>query len=349
MDICAVIMAAGEGKRMHSSHAKVVHEAAGKPLICWVHDALVQAGAREQVYIVGHRQEEVRVVLGEDVAYVLQERQLGTGHAVMQAGPFLEGRGGCVLVLCGDAPLIKPETLQSVLRRFEHERPAAIVIYARTDDPTGYGRIVRNPDGSVRAIVEQRDADPDQLQICEINASMYCFDTARLLSALGKIGCQNRQQEYYLTDTIGILIDEGCRVIAHETDTSEILGVNDRIQLQQAADILNQRIVYRHMRQGVSIQSPRETWIDDTVTIGPDTVLLPGCMLSGQTHIGREARIGPCVELLDVSVGDRARLSHVAAERCTIGAEAEVGPYVALTPGSTVAAHCRLTAGQRYD
>lgn len=232
MDVCAVVMAAGEGKRMKSVHAKVVHKAAGKPLILWVRDALDEAGAKEQVYIVGHKQEEVRQTLGEDVAFVLQEQQLGTGHAVLQASHFLEGRNGCTLVLCGDAPLVTAQTLRAAMDQFAEDKCAAVIITADAPDPTGYGRIVRDSAGEVQGIVEHCDADEKELAIQEINSGMYCFDTALLLSSLGKIGYRNTQNEYYLTDTIGILIQEGHRVTTYKTVFDETLGVNDRIQLR---------------------------------------------------------------------------------------------------------------------
>ncbi len=342
MNVCAVVMAAGEGKRMKSRHAKVVHPAAGKPLISWVRDALLQAGANDQVYIVGHKQEEVRAVLGEDVAFVLQEKQLGTGHAVLQASHFLEGRDGCTLVLCGDAPLITAGTLQAVLHRFAESRCAAIVITAEAPDPTGYGRIIRDGTGTVQAIVEHRDATAEQRQIREINAGMYCFNTALLLSALGKIGCCNQQQEYYLTDTISVLIGEGHRVEAFQISYDEIIGVNDRVQLQEASQVLNRRILKRHMQNGVTIIDPASTWIEDGVAIDPDVRILPGCSLSGQTVVGSEAVIGPDTHLNDVQVGCRAKLDHVTADDCTIDEDAAVGPYARIRPGSLIGPKCLI-------
>ncbi|MEA4889517.1 MAG: NTP transferase domain-containing protein [Clostridiaceae bacterium] len=339
MQSCAVIMAAGEGKRMRSAHAKVVQEAAGKPLVGWIRDALIQAGVRDQAYIVGHRQEEVRLALGEDVVYVLQEHQLGTGHAVMQARHFLEGRPGCTLVLCGDAPLIRAETLQAVLKQFAAEKPAALIITAEAADPAGYGRVLRAADGAVQAIVEHKDASPEQRLVREINSSMYCFDTELLLSALDKIGCENQQKEYYLTDTIGILISEGHRVMAYQTDFTEILGVNDRIQLQEAAKILNNRILLRHMRAGVSIIAPDQTWIDETVSIGADTQILPGCSLHGCTRIGSDAVIGPDSHLTDVIAGDKVHLDHVVATACMIDSGADLGPYICIRPDTATADH----------
>jgi bifunctional UDP-N-acetylglucosamine pyrophosphorylase/glucosamine-1-phosphate N-acetyltransferase len=342
MNICAVIMAAGEGKRMKSTHAKVVHKAAGKALVCWVRDALVEAGADEQVYIVGHRQEEVRAVLGEDVAFVLQEKQLGTGHAVLQASHFLESRSGSTLVLCGDAPLVTAATLRAVLDQFERDKCAAVIITADAPDPTGYGRIIRDDAGAVTAIVEHRDATFEQRSIREVNAGMYCFDTALLLSTLGKIGCRNTQQEYYLTDTIAILIGEGHRVDAYRTCFDEILGINDRIQLQAASRILNERILRRHMESGVTIIDPASTWIEDGVSIGQDVTILPGCSLADCTSVGEESVVGPDTHLINVQAGCRTRLDHVSAACCTIGEGADVGPYTHIRPGSRIGAGSRI-------
>ena len=212
MDRCAIVLAAGEGKRMRSKRSKLVHSAAGKPLVCWVRDALAEACVPDQVYVVGHRQEQVRAVLGESAAFVLQERQLGTGHAVMQADNYLEGRKGSVLVLCGDTPLLRGETLRGLLSCFEESGMAAVLVTAQAPDPTGYGRVLRGADGNVAAIVEQRDANEAQRAIREINAGMYVFDIKALRSALGRIEAHNAQGEYYLTDVIGLLIADGLRV-----------------------------------------------------------------------------------------------------------------------------------------
>ena len=291
MELCAVVMAAGEGKRMHSNHSKVVQLAAGKPLVRWVADALSGVGATEQVYIVGHRQEEVREVLGEDVAFVFQEHQLGTGHAVMQAAPFLEGRNGCTIVLPGDAPLITSETISKALEMFEQGDFGAVIITGIAPNPHGYGRIVRNTDGSVTKIVEDRDCSEEEKKICEINSSIYCFKTPLLLSALGRIDAKNAQKEYYLTDTIEILIRDGHKVGAYVADFDETRGVNDRVELQAVGKMLNKRVCEKLMRQGVQIVDTETTWIADTVQIGKDTIILPGTVLLGNTVIGDECEI----------------------------------------------------------
>ena len=342
MNTCAVVLAAGEGTRMRSKHAKVVHRAAGKPLVCWVRDALTQAGAREQVYIVGHRQEQVRSILGEDVAFVLQEQLLGTGHAVMQASHFLEGRIGATFVMCGDAPLIKPETLMAVHKQFEDSGCAAVLITAQAEVPFGYGRIIRDEQGEVTGIVEEKDTTDDQKKICEINSGMFLFDTALLLSVIGKIGCQNTQNEYYLTDTVSALIKDGYRVGSFQAGFEETLGVNDRLQLQQASAVLNKRILEAHMMRGVTIIDPDSTWIEPDVRIGQDVIVWPGCHISGNTVIGDDCVIGSDTSLTDVELGQRVHLEKTTAKRCVINQGCMIGPYVHIRPDSYIGAFCLI-------
>ena len=228
------------------------------------------------------------------------------------------------------------------MARFELGKCAAVIITAEAPDPAGYGRIVRDQAGRVRAIVEHRDAGEEQRAIREVNGGMYCFDTALLLSALGKIGCRNTQQEYYLTDTIGILIEEGHCVETYQTSYDEILGVNDRVQLQQAGRILNRRILRRHMLNGVTIVDPDSTWIEESVSIGVDVIIKPGCSLAENTVIGEDSVIGPDTHLTAVQVGNHVVLNHVTADHAIIESNCELGPYVNIRPATFIGSGCRI-------
>lgn len=344
MEICAVVMAAGDGKRMKSNHSKVVQQVCGKAIVQWVADALCEAGCSEQVYIVGEKQEEIRDVLGESVAYVFQEQRLGTGHAVMQAAPFLEGRDGLTIVLPGDSPMVSAATINNALALFEKNDFGAVLITAEADDPTGYGRIVRNADGSVKKIVEHRDATEEERKIKEINSSMYVFKTPLLLSALGRLSASNSQNEYYLTDTIEILISDGYTVGAYTCDFDDTRGVNDRRQLMEASRIMNRRILDKHLRNGVQILDEYSTWIHAAVEIGRDTVILPGCTLMGNTVVGEECVIGENTRLDCVQVGDGTEIDNSVATQCIIGEDCRIGPYAHIRPDTVLKNHVTIGA-----
>lgn len=336
MEICAVVMAAGDGKRMKSNHSKVVHQVAGKPIIQWVSDALLDAGCFEQVYIVGDKQEEIRSVLGETVAYVFQEQRLGTGHAVMQAAPFLEGRNGYTIVLPGDSPMVKADTIDKAIAMMDENDYAAVIMTAIAQDATGYGRVIRDEDNNVNRIVEHRDATEEERAVKEINSSMYIFKTPLLLSALGRLGAKNVQKEYYLTDTIGILKGDGFSIGALVCDFDDTRGVNDRYQLMQASQIMNRRILRHHMDNGVQIIDENSTWIHSSVEIGTDTIVFPGCTIIGNTRIGKDCLIGENTRLNGVEVGDGTAIDHSIASSCVIGRECRIGPYSHIRPDSVI-------------
>jgi len=254
----------------------------------------------------------------------------------MQAGPFLEGRNGCTIVLPGDAPLITAQTLLAAIELFEKESFGAVVITAQAPDPTGYGRLVRDNNGHVVKIVEDRDSTEEEKLIREINSSIYCFRTPLLLSALGRIGSGNVQKEYYLTDTIEILIKDGHKVGAFVAPFDETRGVNDRIELQAVGKILNQRACKKLMLQGVQIIDPDSTWIDPTVQIGCDTIIRPGSVLKGRTIIGEDCIIGSQSRLEDVEVGDGTLILHSVANQCVIGKNCQIGPYSHIRPESVL-------------
>ena len=344
MDICAVVMAAGDGKRMKSSHSKVVHQVAGKPIVKWVYDALCEAGCDEQVYIVGDKQEEIRDVLGEGVAYVFQEKRLGTGHAVLQAEPFLEGRGGYVIVLPGDSPMVSAQTINKALSRMEEGDFAAVVITATAENPFGYGRVVRDGDGNVLRIVEHRDCNDEELKIQEINSSMYVFKTSLLLSALGRLSASNAQKEYYLTDTIDILIKDGGKVGSVICDFEDTLGVNDRYQLMQASKIMNRRILRKHMMNGVEIVDEDSTWIHSAVEIGRDTIILPGTRLMGNTIIGKDCIVGENTRLDGVQVGNGTTIDSSIVTEAIIGSDCRIGPFSHIRPDTLIKDHVTIGA-----
>ena len=346
MEVCAVVMAAGRSTRMKSKHSKVVFQVSGKPIIQWVADALFEAGCQDQVYIVGEAQAEIRGVLGENVAYVLQEEQRGTGHAVMQAAPFLEGRDGLTIVLPGDCPMVSAATIKKALDAFDSESIscAAVLITAEADDPTGYGRIVRGEDGNVLKIVEHKDCNEDELKIKEINSSMYVFRTPLLISALGRIGANNAQKEYYLTDTIGILINDGYTVGAVVCDFDDTRGVNDRLQLAQVRQIMNRRIIERHMRNGVEIVDPNATWIHHAVEIGQDTVIYPGVTLMGNTNIGEDCIIGENTRIECSDIGDGTEVDNSIVLSSYVGKDCRIGPFTHIRPESRINDHVTLGA-----
>jgi bifunctional UDP-N-acetylglucosamine pyrophosphorylase/glucosamine-1-phosphate N-acetyltransferase len=333
--LMAVILAAGEGKRMKSKNSKVVNKICGKALIDWVCKAVQDAGITENIIVVGHRADQVKECLGERVRYVVQEQQLGTGHAVMQAEEYLRGKEGYVFVLCGDTPLITSNTISETIKYHRENGCAATVITAEFDDPAGYGRIVRDESGNVLKIVEQKDATGAEKKINEINSGMYCFTIEHLVKALHKLDNNNAQKEYYLTDTLGILLKEGYKIGAVKIqDSHEILGINDRIQLCQASGIMNRKILEMHMRQGVTIIDPNTTYIDSEVKIGIDTIIYPGTILEGTTSIGEDCTIGPNSRLVSSNIGNGVEFANSIAFDSIIDDGAKIGPFAYLRPGS---------------
>ena len=303
MDVTAIVMAAGEGTRMKSNHAKVSHKILGKPMICWVVDAALAAGCDRVVVVVGSHADEVRAILGSTytgdraaaIECVEQAERLGTGHAVRVA---LEATGiaaGPVVVLNGDLPLIQAETIRSFAQTVASGDCAATVLTMTPPDPFGYGRIELGADGAVERIVEQKDCTPDQARdLLECNAGCYAFDGAQLAARIGEIGCDNAQGEYYLPDMLEILRNAGQHVsIFHCDDYREGLGVNGRAQLAQLTAIARDRINDRLMAEGVTFIDPAQAWIGPDATIGRDTVVWPQTHLIGDTHVGEDCQLGP--------------------------------------------------------
>jgi bifunctional UDP-N-acetylglucosamine pyrophosphorylase/glucosamine-1-phosphate N-acetyltransferase len=330
-----VILAAGQGKRMKSKLYKVLHPVCGKPMVGHVSDTIRQVGVSRSIAVVGHGAEAVKAYLGDAAEYVLQSEQLGTGHAVKMAKELLAQENGTTIVICGDTPLVTAETLESLIRLHEERGAAATILTAHLDQPHGYGRVIRDASGSVAKIVEQKDCSPEEDRVQEINTGTYCFDNAKLFSALDRITNQNAQQEYYLTDVVGIMRGDGDNIEAYMTnDPAESIGVNDRVALSEAERLMKERIVRRHMLNGVTVIDPSSTYIGSDVVIGSDTVLYPGTVLSGSTQIAEDCKIGPNAELTDTIVHSGAEIKYSVLSEAEVGENTSVGPFAYLRPGA---------------
>lgn len=331
----AIVLAAGQGKRMKSKLYKVLHPVCGKPMVGHVLQTVQQVNCERSVVVVGHGAEAVRTYLQDAAEYVLQEQQLGTGHAVKQAKDLLGEEDGSAIVICGDTPLVTSSTLENLLKLHESNNAAATVLTAHMDNPKGYGRVIRGGDDSVQRIVEQKDCSPAEDAVTEINTGTYCFDNKKLFAALEKVTNQNAQQEYYLTDCIGILKEAGETVLAYQTDDyAESIGVNDRLALSEAEGFMRERINRMHMLNGVTIIDPASTYIGADVTIGADTVLYPGTVLKGNTVIGENCVIGPNSDIEDSAIADGASVKHSVLSKAEVGARTSVGPFAYLRPGA---------------
>ncbi|AIQ66247.1 bifunctional UDP-N-acetylglucosamine diphosphorylase/glucosamine-1-phosphate N-acetyltransferase GlmU [Paenibacillus graminis] len=339
----AVVLAAGQGKRMKSKLYKVLHPVCGKPMVGHVLDTVKATGCQRTVVVVGHGAEKVKAYVGQDAEYVLQETQLGTGHAVKQAKDLLGGEAGTTVVICGDTPLVTAETLEGLMALHEGQKAAATVLTAVMEQPAGYGRIIRGDDGGVQKIVEQKDCTPEEAAVNEINTGTYCFDNAKLFAALEKVTNSNNQQEYYLTDVIGILRAQGDIVLGYQAhDAAESIGVNDRLALSEAENLMRQRINREHMLNGVTIIDPASTYIAADVVIGADTTLYPGTVLKGKTVIGEDCLIGPSSEIEDSVIMNGAEVKHSVLNQAQVGARTSVGPFAYLRPGAVLGEEVKI-------
>ena len=295
-NVMAIVLAAGKGTRMKTKKSKLVQKIYDKEIVLRAVENASKAGIDNIVAIVGYMKEEVMKVLKDKVKYAVQEEMLGTGHAVMQAVNYLKGKEGKVLILNGDVPILRPETLNKLLKKSIENKEAATLLTAIYNNPTGYGRIIRDEGGNVEKIVEEKDCNDQEKSIKEINAGIYCFDIENLLESLKEIRTNNSQGEYYLTDVIKIMNDKGLKTGAVIIeDNTEILGINDRIQLEMLTKVLQKRINTYHMKNGVTIEDMNNTYIYDDVEIGMDTIIHPNTTIKSNVKIGENCEIGPNV------------------------------------------------------
>ena len=343
----AVILAAGEGSRMKSDLPKVLHTAAGRPLIVHVLAALEGLPVTRKAIVSSNRKDEIAAVVeasgfGADVDWAIQDPPRGTADAVMRGLGVLEGDPAHVLVLPGDAPLIETETIDALLHVHASSGATATVLTARMADPTGYGRVLRNEAGGLIRIVEEKDASYEERTVDEVNAGVYLFETAQLQRVLEKIDAENAQREFYLTDAIELLASEGEKVEAYRTHPHEIFGVNSRSQLARVAELMRRRASERWMDEGITIVDPRTTYIDASVTIGRDATIHPFTFLEGKTHVGARAEVGPQARIIDSRIDEDARVSWAVVNGSHVGPQATVGPFASLRPGTVMARGSKL-------
>lgn len=348
--VSAMVLAAGAGKRMRSRLPKPLHRLCGRPMLAYVLDSLSELKVDKTIVVVGHGGDQVAAQLhgqpemGYGVDVVTQSRQLGTGDAVsVGLSAFgvaeLDDESADILVLPADTPLLTAATVSGLVNRHREMAAAVTLLTARVEDPTGYGRVVRDRDGMVQAVVEHADATADELGIDEVNTSIYCFRRSLLSPALRRVGVDNAQGEYYLTDVVAVLREAGYTVGAvTAADADETRGVNDRVQLAEAEAELRRRTNESWQRRGVTMVDPASTYLDTTVELASDVVLYPNTLLQGRTVVEEAVELGPDVRLVDCVVGSGARLEHVTGRGAAIGAEAVVGPFVVLEPGSSIPA-----------
>ena len=343
MKVTAVLLAAGQGTRMKSDLPKVLHPLCGRPMLWHVLEALQSAATEKPVVIVGHGAEAVQNYLGDSADCVLQEPQLGTGHAAMQAEPLLKGKTDLVIVTYADMPLLRGETFQRLVDTQRANPGPLSMLTVIADDPRGFGRIVRKPEGTVQAIVEEYVATPEQQQIRELNVGAYCFNSDWLWDAIHRIEKNPRKGEYYLTDIVEIAVRENLPVqaVVHD-DFMETIGINTRVHLSEAEAAMRLRINREHMLNGVSMTDPAATYIEAGVKIGKDTLILPDTYLNGNTEIGEGNVIGPNTIIRDSKIGNGCNVLASVLEGAVLEDEIDVGPFARLRKGAHLKSHVHM-------
>lgn len=322
---------------MKSKYPKVMHKVCGKRLIDYSLEVASGAGSSRIIVVVGHGREMVESAIGDRAEIVYQSEQLGTGHAVLQAKEALSGYRGTVLVMAGDMPLLTVSDLTNLLGTHIQEGASATILVGTPEDPTGYGRIVRDQDGRVTGIVEEADLLPSQKDIREINTSVYCFESVPLFSALSRLDSKNAQGEYYLTDVIGILLRDGHKVATVTTgDPCAAMGINSRRQLAEIEALMRERIRQELMESGVTLIDPSTVFVDRDVKIGRDTVIYPMTFIEGSSVIGEDVVLGPNVQIVDCEIKNGARVQQAVVLESIIGLGATVGPFAYIRPGTVL-------------
>ena len=345
-DVAAIILAAGKGTRMKSGLVKVMHDIGGRPMISWSVRAAKAAGAGSVAIVAGHQAEKVRDSFAADdtITFAIQEEQLGTGHAAACAREALEGFKGTVLILCGDVPLLRHETLLAMLANHEKRAATLSVLTTHLDNPFGYGRIVKREGGRISRIIEEKDASSEEREIMEVNSGIYSVNSEFLFRALSGLTSDNAQGEQYLTDIVKIAADQGLLCLAFPTnDPDEVMGVNDRVQLATAAAILRNRINYELMLSGVTMVDPAATYIEEGVLIGADTTIYPNVHLSGNTVIGPDCLLEPGAVIRDSLLGRGVTIKAGSVlTGSKVGDDVSIGPMAHLRPGTVLGNHVKI-------
>ena len=343
MRVTAILLAAGQGTRMKSSLPKVLHPIAGKPMIWHALEAIKQSTTEKPVVVVGHGAENVTKYLGDSALTVLQEPQLGTGHAVIQAESLLKDKTDLVVVCYSDMPLLRGETLQALVETQKNNKGPISMLTVHSDDPRGFGRVIRNADGTVSAIVEEYVATAEQLQVKELNVGGYCFDANWLWEALHRIPKNPKKGEYYLTDTVELASKDGLSVQATVMDDlEETIGINTRVHLSECDTAMRRRINQQHMLNGVTMIDPASTYIEIGVTIGMDTVIMPNTYLHGKTEIGEGNLIGPNSIIRNSKIGNRCKVLASDLEGAELDDDVDMGPFARLRKGAHLGNHVHM-------
>ena len=343
MRVTAVLLAAGQGTRMKSNLPKVLHPVTGKPMIWHALKAISQSTTEKPIVVVGHGADAVTKYLGDSAHPVLQEPQLGTGHAVMQAESLLKGKTDLVVVCYSDMPLLRGETLQKLVETQMNNKGPISMLTVVADDPHGFGRIIRKADGTVEAIVEEYVATPEQLRVKELNVGGYCFDANWLWDALHRIPKNPKKGEYYLTDTVELAAKDGLSVQATVMDdVEETIGINTRVHLAEVETAMRRRINEQHMLNGVTMVDPASTYIEASVSIGRDTVIMPNTYLHGKTEIGEDNVIGPNSIIHDSKIGSHCKVLASVMESAVLEDYVDMGPFARLRKGAHLGSHVHM-------